>query len=184
MLFDVFYGMSSFGGFVGALFGALAWRLTMREELLPYADVVMSVFPLSWALGRAGCTLAHDHPGIHTTPNNPLGFAYPDGPRWDLGFLEMLLALGVSVVFVLLWRKRLPQGTYLAIASLVYAPARFALDFLRADVAAGGDTRYAGLTPAQWACFILLALGMFALRNVADERGRARRSTSFATARD
>jgi phosphatidylglycerol:prolipoprotein diacylglycerol transferase len=183
MLFDLFYGMSSFGGFLGALVGAVAWRFTTHEELLPYVDVVMSVFPLSWALGRAGCTLAHDHPGVHTSAGNPLAFAFPDGPRWDLGFLEMLLALAVSIVFALLWRSRPPQGTYLAIASLVYAPARFGLDFLRADAAAGGDTRYEGLTPAQWACVILLALGMFAVRNVADERGRARRASSFVSTR-
>lgn len=183
MLFDLFFGMSSFGGFLGALLGALAWRLTTHDALLPYVDVVMSVFPLSWALGRAGCTLAHDHPGIRTSADNPLAFAFPDGPRWDLGFLEMLLALGLSLVFVLLWRSRPPRGTYLAIACLVYAPARFALDFLRADRAAGGDTRYASLTPAQWACIVLLALGMVAVRSVVDERGRARRSSPLGAPR-
>ena len=181
-LFDLFAGMSSFGGFLGAVIGALAWRLTTHEELLPYVDVVMSVFPLSWAIGRAGCTLAHDHPGVRASADNPLAFGYPDGPRWDLGFLEMLLALGLSVVFVLLWRVRPPRGTYVAIGCLVYAPARFGLDFLRADAAAGGDTRYANLTPAQWACTILLALGMFAVWSVADERGRTRRSSPLGAA--
>ncbi len=183
MLFDLFAGMSSFGGFLGALLGALAWRITTHEELLPYVDVVMSVFPLAWAIGRAGCTLAHDHLGVHTSAHNPLAFAFPDGPRWDLGFLEMLLALGLSIVFVLLWRARPPPGTYLAIGCLVYAPARFGLDFLRADPAAGGDTRYASLTPAQWACMVLFALGMFAVWNVFDEHGRARRAGALGVPR-
>ena len=34
----------------------------------------------------------------------------------------------------------------------MYAPARFGLDFLRATDVARPDQRYAGLTPAQWAC--------------------------------
>jgi phosphatidylglycerol:prolipoprotein diacylglycerol transferase len=48
-----------------------------------------------------------------------------------------------------------------------YAPLRFLLDFLRersgvaiGPFTSGGDARYAGLTPAQWACFPMLALGI------------------------
>jgi phosphatidylglycerol:prolipoprotein diacylglycerol transferase len=176
VLFDLLAGMSSFGGFVGAIVGAFAWRATTGDAILPYVDLVVSVFPISWAIGRAGCTVAHDHPGIRTSADNPLAFAYPDGPRWDLGFLEMLFAIVLAVVFVGLWRRPRALGTYVAIASLAYAPARFALDFLRADVGSGGDARYDGLTPAQWACIALAVLGLFALRSVMDERGRARRA--------
>ena len=177
VLFDLFAGMSSFGGFLGAIVGAFAWRLA-GVALLPHADVIVSVFPISWAIGRAGCTLAHDHPGIRTTVENPLAFAYPDGPRWDLGLLEMLFAVALSCVFVALWRRKLPCGSYLAIACLTYAPVRFGLDFLRADIDAGGDARYVGWTPAQWACPVLLALGLFAMRHALDERGRARRANA------
>jgi phosphatidylglycerol:prolipoprotein diacylglycerol transferase len=176
MLLGVNGGLSSFGGFLGALGGAGAWRLTHREPLLPYVDVVLSVFPISWALGRMGCTLAHDHPGVFTSPNNPLAFAYPDGPRWDLGFLELLFSLALSVVFVWLWRRRPPLGTYTAIACVTYAPVRFALDFLRAEPAQGGDVRYAMLTPGQWACIVVLTIGLGVARTVADARGRARRA--------
>lgn len=176
VLFDLFAGMSSFGGFLGAVLGAVAWRFTMDEPILPRIDVVMSVFPIAWAFGRAGCTVAHDHPGIGTTTSNPLAFAYPDGPRWDLGFLEMLFAIGLSIVFVALWRRPRAVGTYTAFACLAYAPVRFGLDFLRADAVGGGDARYAGLTPAQWACFVLGTLGLVALRAASEERGRARRS--------
>jgi phosphatidylglycerol:prolipoprotein diacylglycerol transferase len=44
---------------------------------------------------------------------------------------------------------------------LIYAPARFALDFLRATDVATPDRRYVGLTPAQWACLATLALGVY-----------------------
>ena len=40
------------------------------------------------------------------------------------------------------------------------APVRFGLDFLRAtDYGSHPDQRYAGLTPAQWACLATLLLG-------------------------
>lgn len=181
VLFDLFFGMSSFGGFLGAVLGAVAWRFTMKEPILPRIDIVMSAFPIAWALGRAGCTLAHDHPGLRTSADNPLAFAYPDGARWDLGFLEMLFALALAGVFAVLWRRPTPTGTYTAIACLAYAPVRFGLDFLRADATGGGDVRYAGLTPAQWACFALATLGLVALRAASEERGRARRSDRTAS---
>jgi phosphatidylglycerol:prolipoprotein diacylglycerol transferase len=134
------------------------------------------VFPAAWAIGRLGCTLAHDHPGIHTSASNWLAFAYPDGPRWDLGFLEMLFSIALTIATALLWRKPRPLGTYISLTCLAYAPVRFALDFLRLPAEAEGDARYAGLTPAQWASFVLLAVGLGALWLVRDERGRRKRA--------
>ena len=46
----------------------------------------------------------------------------------------------------------------------MYAPARFALDFLRASDVARPDQRYLGLTPAQWACLATAALGVYLWR--------------------
>jgi phosphatidylglycerol---prolipoprotein diacylglyceryl transferase len=41
---------------------------------------------------------------------------------------------------------------------LMYCPVRFGLDFLRATDVARPDQRYAGMTPAQWACLATFAL--------------------------
>jgi phosphatidylglycerol:prolipoprotein diacylglycerol transferase len=62
--------------------------------------------------------------------------------------------------FVLTWRRRLPIGTYVIVASMAYAPVRFAMDFLRLPDAEGGDTRYSGLTPAQYGCILLFLYGV------------------------
>ncbi len=176
MMFDVGTGLSSFGGFLGALIGALFWRYRHGEPLFPYVETVLSVFPIAWVFGRLGCTLAHDHPGLLTSSENPFAFAYPGGARWDLGFLELLFAVALSVVFIRLWRRVPPRGTYTTIACLSYAPVRFCLDFLRAEPSIGGDARYALLTPGQWASIVLFFVGLGAARFVADERGRARRA--------
>ena len=67
------------------------------------------------------------------------------------------------------WRRRQLTGTYAVIVSLVYAPVRFALDFLRIESA---DVRYAGLTPAQWLCIPLFLFGLVLLRHVVVLRRR------------
>jgi phosphatidylglycerol---prolipoprotein diacylglyceryl transferase len=158
-LFFLWEGLSSFGGFLGAVLGVLLWRrLRGRgEPLLPLADVILSVFPVAWIFGRAGCAVAHDHPGLPAPASSWLAVAFPGGPRYDLGLLEMLFAVALSGVLLLLWRRRLPVGSYVALVSLAYAPVRFGLDFLRLPE---GDARYAGLTPAQWACLALFGFGL------------------------
>ena len=195
-------GLSSFGGFTGALVGVVLWkyyemkplfdvgpwlsvvRPVRRPEplsILPYCDVVLAVFPVAWLFGRLGCTVVHDHPGVRAGAWMPLSVAYGPGPaesfgffelrhgntpRYDLGLLEMLFAFVVSVVFASTWKKRLPVGWYAAVLPLIYAPVRFGLDFLRLDDPAGGDLRYASLTPAQWACIALLLGGLVLLGRV------------------
>jgi phosphatidylglycerol:prolipoprotein diacylglycerol transferase len=46
------------------------------------------------------------------------------------------------------------------VSALAYAPVRFAMDFLRIPESDGGDTRYAGLTPAQYGCVALFLYGI------------------------
>jgi phosphatidylglycerol:prolipoprotein diacylglycerol transferase len=183
-------GLSSFGGFVGALVGIVLWRYfvidgsrpRLRDRphpILPFADLVLSVFPLGWAFGRAGCSTVHDHPGARATADTILAVAYPlrpgDGtvtkvgfielihghdPRFDLGLLELMFTVVVAVCFALTWRRRLPTGTYVVASALAYAPVRFVMDFLRVSQGEGGDPRYANLTPAQWACIALFVYGL------------------------
>lgn len=169
-IFKLWDGLSSFGGFTGAFIGMLIWRSRYRVPVLPYADNVMSMLPIGWVFGRTGCATAHDHPGILS--DSWLAVRYPGGARFDLGLLEMLLTVPLALAFWWLAKKPRPWGFFSAIACIGYAPLRFALDFLRehegvpGDVHGAIDPRYFFLTPAQWECFALLALGLFLLRHV------------------
>lgn len=154
-------GLSSYGGFVGALVGGLLWGLRYKTPILPYADVVGSSFPVGWVLGRAGCYTAHDHPG--RLSDAWIAVQYPGGARLDLGFIEMLLTIPLALAFLYLRRKPRPWGYYLSIMCTAYPPVRFALDFLRAEDVQSADVRYLGLTPAQYACFGLFGIGLFTL---------------------
>lgn len=157
-------GLSSFGGFVGALVGALLWKRRYREHLLPYADVGAAVFPVADFFGRMGCAIAHDHPGLRSEAW--FAVQYPGGGRFDLGLYEMVLLFPLAIRFLWLARKPRPSGFFLAELCLWYAPVRFGLDFLResstADPALEGaiDPLYGPFTPAQWGCIALLGAGV------------------------
>lgn len=161
-ILNPFNGISSFGGFAGALLGLFVWARRHRQPMMPYADALAFGLAYGWLFGRLGCFTAHDHPGRLT--RFVLAVRFPDGPRHDLGFEEAIWALAIVVLFSVLHRKRRPLGTYVTVLSLAYAPVRFALDFLRATDLPGADTRYLGLTPAQYGCLLLFAVGIALVR--------------------
>ena len=166
-LLRIWESLSSFGGFTGAAIGALAWRFHHRASILAYVDTVGSAFPLAWCFGRAGCSLAHDHPG--RVSDAWLAVRWPGVVgRYDLGLIEFSLTIPLAIYFWWSWRKGpRPVGFYTGIMCAYYAPVRFLLDFFRAEEhggLVGGDPRYGGLTPAQWGCFGLFALGLWFIK--------------------
>ena len=161
-------GQSSFGGFIGAGLGSWAWHFRSRVSSLPYAEVVSSSFPTAWFFGRVGCSIAHDHPGRLSTAW--WAVAFPEGARLDMGLLEAAIVLPLAALFLWLRRKPRSSGFFLGSMCVYYAPVRFALDFARAKDVATSDTRYLQLTPAQWGCLGLFAIGVFLL---AGARARA-----------
>lgn len=175
-------------------------RRSQPAALLRYVDAVFSVFPISWFFGRMGCAIEHDHPGILASAGSWLAVAFGPGPvrhvgwielrygnqpRYDLGLLEMLFSALLAVLFALMWRSRRACGWYVAATCLLYAPVRFVLDFLRIDDPVNGDARYAGLTPAQWSCFALLAFGIIlAIRVDAGNRTKCRGDDATGTSKN
>jgi len=166
VLFRLWEGLSSFGGFTGSIVAGVAWRLRHRTPVLAYADMVAASFPVSWSFGRLGCTVAHDHPGLRSEAW--FAVRYPDGGRFDLGLYELVVTIIMMIVFLGLARRPRPWGFFSGWMCASYAPIRFLLDFLRVrefspvpGLLEGGDARYFALTPAQWGCLPLFALGVF-----------------------
>ena len=165
-LFRLWDGLSSYGGFVGALLGAMAWKFRHKTRILDMCEVINSAFPVAWVFGRSGCSTVHDHPGIWTNAWYAVKWPTTNGiyvGRLDLGLIEMLLTIPLAAAFLILWHRKplRPLGFYTGWMCIAYAPVRFFLDFLREAESAQADPRYGGLTPAQWACFGLLAIGVF-----------------------
>ncbi|MGH0029408.1 MAG: prolipoprotein diacylglyceryl transferase [Myxococcota bacterium] len=152
-------GMSSMGGVLGGIaVGVFAMRRAGMdgEAMLRFVDGVAFAFPFAWIFGRAACALAHDHPGIAS--DHFLAVAFPDGPRFDLGLLELFFTLGIAALFAGLARRPRPSPFYLGLFFTLYGPVRFGLDTLRV-----ADTRWAGLTFAQYACVALTVTGVVLL---------------------
>src|SRR5262249_30628801 len=129
-----------------------------------YADAVALGLAVGWIFGRTGCFTAHDHPGVRSSFF--LAVRYPGGARLDLGLLELLFTIVMTVILFVYARKPRVPGRVIGLFATMSAPVRFGLDFLRATdyTAERADQRYAGLTPAQWGCIALLAVGVWLLR--------------------
>lgn len=184
-LFRVWEDISSLGGMLGGIIGALLFfSLRLRETdwrtKLAYLDAVAFVFPPALAIGRVGCALAHDHPGVVTTfplaislkteaardylrgVYDAAGLAFPPNAEsmgfHDLGLYELLVLTFLVVPAFAYWNRRpQPTGFYVVAFAVLYFPVRFGLDMLRV-----GDARYVGLTPAQWGAALIVAVLPFA----------------------
>lgn len=152
-------GQSSFGGFIGATLGAWIWSSSGKHRLAPFAEVVASSFPAAWVIGRLGCAIAHDHPGIRV--DRWFAVAFPGGARLDLGLMEAVLVIPLAVLALRLRQRPRPTGFFAALMCVYYAPLRFTLDMFRARDVSGADARYAGLTPAQWGSILLFGAGVY-----------------------
>jgi phosphatidylglycerol:prolipoprotein diacylglycerol transferase len=158
-------GLSSYGGFVGAVSGLVIWCKRRGQKIMPYADSLAYGLAAGWLFGRLGCFSAHDHPGRLTTFWLSLNYGnhYPGGIRHDLGLDEAIWAALMTLLFALLSRRKRPLGLYLALLTTCYAPVRFCLDFLRATDLSESDPRYFGLTPAQYGSIAVLFVGIAVL---------------------
>jgi phosphatidylglycerol:prolipoprotein diacylglycerol transferase len=165
ILVNVWAGLSSFGGFLGALLAFVYYTRKEKIPALPYADAVALGLAVGWIFGRTGCFTAHDHPGLRTTFF--LGVRYPEGTRHDLGLYELLFTIVMTAILFTYAKKPRVPGRIIGLFATMYAPVRFGLDFLRATDVTRPDERYGHLTPAQWACIATIAVGIWLLRRQA-----------------
>jgi prolipoprotein diacylglyceryltransferase len=165
-LLRIWHGWRSVGGLFGALAAALLWksyrfestvvarlsgvfeiegywfvRRKERVALLALADVVLSVFPLAWALHRVGSVLALD--------------------RSETGLIDLVITTALLAVVVVLWKGRFRAGTYICLAGLTYAPARVGVDFLSERARNAPDVVGSlNLTQCGFTIVTLLSLGL------------------------
>ena len=148
-------GIASFGGVIGGVGGALVFLAVERaswRDVWRWLDIFAFAFPFAFLLGRLGCTLAHDHRG--TFSQGRLAFGYPEGGRYNLGFLESIFLAVLSALFLALDNKRRPDGFYLGMCAILYGAFRLWLDTLHIDA-----PRMYGITPDQIGAVFMLALG-------------------------
>ncbi len=176
VLLKVWDGVSSMGGVLGGMAGIALYFRRKGLRIRPYWDALALGAAPGWAVARLGCAVVHDHPGIHS--NAWFAMPFPDGPRLDMGLVDCVLLIVITVVLYVLARKQRPEGTLMAVLAIGYSVPRFFLDFFRAKDLSFVDGRVLGLTPAQWITPVLAGLGVYLLltaprvrpESVTDER--------------
>lgn len=143
-----------------------------RLALAALADCVALACVIAMTIGRIGCSLVHDHPGLPT--DSMLGVDFPaEGMRWllgevsgatirlhDVGLEELLALLPITAGAIVLAMRRARAGTLAIFVALAYAVVRFGLDYLRLPEA---EPRRAMLTAGQWSCVVLAFVAVIAL---------------------
>jgi len=194
LLLKIWENISSFGGFVGGLFGLWLFfhfkkRYVDTATRLRYLDVIAYVFPFAWTIGRLACTVAHDHPGLVTT--FPLGISLksPEARAYIASFYReagRLAELPPRAELAKMAFHDLGWYEFLYMLS-VMVPAFLALDrkprlpgfFLIAfpllyvparffmDFLRISDARYFGLTPGQYAGMVVFLAAVFLMVRIA-----------------
>jgi phosphatidylglycerol:prolipoprotein diacylglycerol transferase len=144
----VWGSISSVGGMLGGVATAAGVARARRMtplDFLRYLDLVGFAAPFAWSFGRLGCALTHDHPGVRSS--HWLAVRFPEGPRFDLGLLELFFHVALATAFACLGRVPRRPGTYFGAFLLFYGAVRFFLEPLRI-----GEPRPGGWTPAQYVC--------------------------------
>ncbi len=178
-LFKIWDGLSSFGGFLGAVVGA-TWFIKkgyLGAKTWSYLDLVIYAFPVGWVFGRTGCFVAFDHPGSPTNFFLGMQERHGGGAIHNLGLYEAIYTVFLLAAMVWFGRKPRFPGFFVGVMCILYAPVRFMLDFLRQV-----DVRYGGLTPGQYGSMALLLVGVYILvrqskaPQVAVATGKAKRA--------
>ena len=188
LLFKIWAGISSYGGFIGGAMGFAfyVWWKKLDPRLM--ADICIVGLLPAFSIGRIGCSVVSDHIGAAVDPSAWYSFLAMDYPRfgdavlhnsgiahlaqtypgtseyiraWNLGLIELLYLIPVNLT--LLWlafrpSKRMPAGFLIAFSGLLYAPVRFFLDYLRPETS---DPRYASLTFAQWSSVLAFGITVY-----------------------
>jgi phosphatidylglycerol:prolipoprotein diacylglycerol transferase len=172
VLLEVWTSISSYGGFVGGAAGFVYITRRRRLGMARWADITIVGLLVAFSIGRAGCTVVHDHVGAPTSSASGVDFprtalsergvldemhsGAPVIRAHDLGLEELAYLIPVNVLVLwLAFRRRLRPGSLAILTALLYAPVRFGLEHWRL---VSSDPLYGGLTFAQWCSLAVFAL--------------------------
>jgi phosphatidylglycerol:prolipoprotein diacylglycerol transferase len=137
-----------YGGFIGGVAASVIFfRLHPSLSFWSLADLCAPAIALGQAIGRIGCLMAGDDYGSATTLPWAVTFTDPDAARVGgapLGVAlhpvqayESIVCLILFIFLVWLSRRKRFDGEILIAYSILYAVARFLLEYLRGDVDRG-----------------------------------------------
>jgi phosphatidylglycerol---prolipoprotein diacylglyceryl transferase len=137
-----------YGGFVGGVVASIIFfRLNPSLSFWPFADLCAPAIALGQAIGRIGCLMAGDDYGRATTLPWAVTFTDPDAasiggaplgvPLHPVQAYESIVCLALFVFLVWLSRRKRFDGEVLIAYSILYAVARFIIEYFRGDADRG-----------------------------------------------
>lgn len=137
-----------YGGFIGALIASgVFFRLHPQLPFWKVADLCGPAIALGQAIGRVGCFMAGDDYGRPTNVPWSVSFTDPEAarlggvplgvPLHPVQLYESAACLVLFFVLVRLSRRKRFDGEVILAYTLLYAVARFALEFFRGDADRG-----------------------------------------------
>jgi len=159
-----------YGGFIGGLVASvLFFRRHPGLRFWLVADLCAPAIALGQAIGRIGCLMAGDDYGRPTTVPWAVTFSDPDAagiggaplgvPLHPVQLYESLVCLVLFAVLVWFERRKRVEGDVIIAYTVLYAAARFVLEFYRGD-----DDRgfvFGGiLSTSQFIAIVLFALAI------------------------
>jgi len=156
-------GLSYHGAVIGILLVSILFAYKKRTDFWHFGDIMISVIPLAYTLGRLGNFINGELYGRITTSS--LGMYFPLDPTHQLRHPSQLYEAffeGV-LLFIILWslrKVRLFDGFLLSLYFIGYGLARFFIEFVREPDPQLGFI-VAHFTMGQILCVGMIFVGIF-----------------------
>lgn len=133
MFFIWYGGLVSLGGLFFGFLTAYLMLKKRKQNVFGWFDIGIIGLLFGWAIGRIGCFLAGDTPGIISSSKIAIGGQIP------VALFESIWALISGMILLILFIKkkdfvaRFPSGFLFSLGWELYLLGRFFIDFFRTD---------------------------------------------------
>lgn len=134
-------GFVFYGGLIGGIGGVAVYCAVFKIPILDMMDRIAFAVPLGHALGRIGCLCSGCCYGKPTDSAIGIVFEHPLDPYTPVGvklvptqIIEALTLVVIFVILLVMQRKGTRRGVNVFAYCMMYAVARFVIEFYRGDI--------------------------------------------------
>lgn len=124
-------GFISFGGIIFGYLTAALYLRAKKENILRFFELGTVGFFLGWAIGKVGCFLNGDTPGLRTQSKMAIGGQFPVALFEAFWALLIFLALYLLITYQKNLIRKFKTGSIFLFGFALYFLGRFFIDFAR-----------------------------------------------------
>ena len=134
-----------YGALLGGIVGTFIFCKMFKISKLQTADMLAPGIAAGHAIGRIGCLFAGCCFGVVVRPDHPLAIVYPpvflhateNVPRLATPVIEAVVLAMLSAFLIFMFLKTKIRGLVFSLYFILYAVARFIIEFYRGDYLRG-----------------------------------------------